>query len=534
MIKFTTEEFYPTPEELLTEITRGIDWCKIESVLEPSAGKGEIVDFVMKTAEAARWRYYDKRIDVDCIEKDEDLRHILKGKEYRVVHDDFLTFNTFKKYDLIIMNPPFSNGAAHLLRALDIQKNGGAVLCILNAETLRNPYTNERKVLVQKLIELNAEITYKENAFIAAERPTGVEIAIIKVSIPEEQLESAIFDELRKKAYAESSYEEVSELAVNDFIKALVAMYNVEVEAGLKLIQEYRAMCPYMLNDLRESVKYKNPILQLKVGDKDLSTNYYVKRVREKYWNALFRHREFTKHMTSNLSSKYMSEVEKLCEYDFSFYNINCIQLEMSQNLIRGIEDCIVALFDKLSYQYSYSDELSSNIHYYNGWKTNKAWFINKKVILPYMNAFSSWSGRFSPDYNVKGELMDIEKALNYLDGGLTECRDMEMWLRHAEEIGQTKKIQLKYFKVTFYKKGTCHIEFTNEELLKKLNIFGAQNKKWLPPAYGKKKYAEMDKEEQQVIDEFEGKESYEQVLNNTAYYIYDPKSSLPCLEVAS
>jgi len=86
------------------------------------------------------------------------------------------------------MNPPFSNGAAHLLKALDLQKNGGAIACVLNAETIRNPYTNERKVLCKKLEELNASIEYMQGAFISSEHPTGVEIAIIKVLIEERAL----------------------------------------------------------------------------------------------------------------------------------------------------------------------------------------------------------------------------------------------------------------------------------------------------------------------------------------------------------
>ena len=151
------------------------------------------------------------------------------------------------------------------------------------------------------------------------------------------------------------------------------------------------------------------------------------------------------------------------------------------------------------------------------------------------MNAFDNYDGRFDPIYSGYTsspiqKLMDIEKALNYLDGGLTECRDMTMWLNHAKETGQTKKIKLKYFYVTFYKKGTCHIEFTNEDLLKKLNIFGSQQKKWLPPAYGKRTYGEMDPEERAVIDEFEGKDSYDKTVANAKYFIYDPKSSLPLL----
>lgn len=527
MLKFNAEEFYPTPKSLYDKMTSGIDWKNVCTVLEPSAGRGDLVEYVQLSKKVCS---YNNDVDMDCIEIDADLRSTLKGKEFRVVHDDFMTFKTFKHYDLIIMNPPFSNGASHLLKALDMQKDGGAVACILNAETIRNPYSNERKVLLQRLEKLNASIEYVQNAFVSTEHPTGVEVAVIRAYIENANTESLFYEELKRKTYQETSYDEINELAPNDFIEAIVAMYNVEVESGIKLIREYRAMCPHILTDLKEKT-YSKPILEMKVTGKDLSVNRFVREVRGKYWNALFKNPKFTGNMTSNLSNSYLKQVHELKNYDFSVYNIKCIQLEMSQNLVRGIEDCIVELFDELSFQYHYSDELSGNIHYYNGWKTNKAWIINKKVILPYMNAFSSWSGRFEPSYDVKRKLADIEKALNYLDGGLTECRDMEMWLNHAAQTGQTKKIPLKYFDVTFYKKGTCHIEFRNMELLKKLNIFGSQQKRWLPPGYGKKSYSQMDAEEKAVIDEFEGKKEYEKVMSNVGYFIYEPKNSLPALE---
>lgn len=529
MLKFDAEEFYPTPEKLRCKMTAGIDWRRIQTVLEPSAGKGDIADHVISAHKSAT---YGSDLDIDCVEKDVDLRSTLKGKNHKVVHDDFLTFHTFKKYDLIIMNPPFSNGASHLLKALEMQKDGGAVVCILNAETLRNPYTNERKVLVQKLNQLNADIQYMQGEFATAENPTGVEIALIKVCIEAVERESYIFEELKKKTYSEGSYQgNITDVAPKDFIEAIVAMYNIEVESGVRLIQEYKAMCPHIMNDIRENISYNSPILQMKVNGKDLSTNRFVREVRKKYWSALFKNPKFTGNMTSNLIEEYNRKVHELANYDFSVYNIKCIQVEMSKHLIKGIEDCIIKLFDDLSFQYSYNDELSNNIHYYNGWKTNKAWFINKKVIIPWMNAFSSWNGKFDPSYDVKRKLMDIEKALNYLDGGLTESRDMEMWLHHAAETGQTKNIRLKYFTVTFYKKGTCHLVFENEELLKKLNIFGSQQKGWLPPGYGKRTYDQMDESEKQIVDSFEGKEAYEAVMANTGYFIYEPKNVMPALE---
>ena len=195
------KEFYPTPKELFDKITEGIDQNKLQSVLEPSAGKGDIADYVKEKYKKETW---NRDLDIDCIEIDNTLCQTLKGKELRVVHNDFLTFSTFKHYDLIIMNPPFSDGAKHLLHALSLQKDNFGVICILNAETIRNPYTNERKDLVFRLEKMNAKIEYMEGQFLSAERPTGVEIAVVKVFVPEEKRESLIFENLKKRSYKEN------------------------------------------------------------------------------------------------------------------------------------------------------------------------------------------------------------------------------------------------------------------------------------------------------------------------------------------
>jgi hypothetical protein len=202
----------------------------------------------------------------------------------------------------------------------------------------------------------------------------------------------------------------------------------------------------------------------------------------------------------------------------------------MSKGIVKGIEDTIISLFDELSHKHYWDKDNSSNIHYYNGWKTNKSWYINKKIILP-LSAYDQFWNKFRPtDYKVIEKLSDIEKAFNYLDGGLTEAVDLKESLKFAEEFGETKEIQLKYFTITFYKKGTCHIVFNDDELLKKFNIFGSQHKGWLPPSYGKKQYKEMTPEEKQVVNEFEGEKEYNKVMSNTKYYIFD-SSNMNLLE---
>ncbi|WP_268877608.1 DUF4942 domain-containing protein [Heyndrickxia camelliae] len=124
-------------------------------------------------------------------------------------------------------------------------------------------------------------------------------------------------------------------------------------------------------------------------------------------------------------------------------------------------------------------------------------------------------------------KLKDIKKVFNYLDDGKTEEIDMQQTLKMAEHYGETRKIELKYFYVTFYKKGTCHIEFKNMELLKKFNLFGSQRKGWLPPSYGKAEYKDMTPEEKAVINDFEGESSYNNVMKNKSYYFMNTEELL-------
>ena len=415
------------------------------------------------------------------------------------------------------------------------KRNGGAVVCLLNAETLKNPCTNDRLDLKRKLTEYNAKIEFIRDAFLDAERKTAVEIALVKVQLPEVHRESFILEWLRKaQEKREYQEEENTQLSDSDFFRAIVNQYNMEVEAGIKLIKEYYAMKPFILSEFGKDKETGNTIqtggciLSLDIHtnrdkyNNKLSVNEYIREVRKKYWKALFENPKFIGQLTNNLQQDFYNKIEEMKDYDFSLYNIYQLKIDIQKKVVKGIEDTIIELFDELSHKYSYWDETSKNIHYYNGWKSNKAWIINKKIIIPLAGYDSFWN-RYNPsDYKIIRKLQDIEKCFNYLDGGLTEAVDLEESLKFAEEYGETKDIQLKYFTVTFYKKGTCHITFNNEELLKKFNIFGSQHKGWLPPSYGKKSYKDMTAEEKAVVNEFEGEKEYNKVISNKEYYLFD------------
>ena len=532
-------DFYPTPKNLIDKMLDGLEWKMIHTILEPSAGKGNIVEVLREKQKFNNKWCTTIKLDIDCIESDENLRAILKEKNIRVVHDDFLTYDTMKEYDLIVMNPPFSNGCKHLLKALEFQqRNGGAIVCLLNAETLKNECNNERIMLNRMLREYNADVQYIRDAFVDAERKTGVEVALVKVKLPDIHRESVIFDGLERAiARKECVYDaENTQVAENDFFKAIVEQYKMEVEAGVKFIREYYAMAPRILYRFKKdektgkTVQSGGNILDLRIGRDNATINEYIREIRGKYWSALFDNPKFIGQLTYDLQKAYYNKVEELKDYEFSLHNIYELKIDMSKKVVKGIEDTIISLFDELSSKYSYYDECTNNIHYFNGWRTNKAWIVNKKVIIPlrgWRDLEYSWGGFKPTNRDVIGKLKDIEKCFNYLDGGLTEAVDLEKSLEFAEEYGESKNIVLKYFNITFYKKGTCHITLTNDELLKKFNIFGAQHKGWLPPSYGKRKYSDMSQEEKAVVNDFEGESEYNKVMENTDYYLTDMSNML-------
>lgn len=585
------DQFYPTPPSVARKMLEGIKWDQIETILEPSAGKG---DLILAAAEAHydHSRYDRRNLDVDAVEIDPNLRAICKynfSKEkkdeyfvpYRkldnmayqsrtpeqnaemerlkrkydilnrvnlhMVHDDFLTYSTYKKYDLILMNPPFVNGDKHLLRALEMQKNGGSIVCLLNAETIRNPHSFSRRYLVQKLEELNADIEFVEDAFSTdAERKARVDVAIIKAYIPPAEYDSTFFERMKKAVDEEyTPDEEITALVPSGTIDQAICRYKAEVAATMELIKEYNALKPYIYDSFDGD--YKSPILSLVVKHDSTYGSFdmkgYVKLVRLKYWRQLFKNDEFTGKLTSNLRERFMAEVEKMADYEFSAFNIKQIMVEMNAAMQQGVVDTIHDLFEKLTVTHSWYPECEKTRHYYDGWKTNKAHKIGKKCIIP-TNVFGSysWDSNELDARRAYAVLSDIEKAFDYLDGGYFKGNryNLELFIQHAKENGQTRNIECTYFKVDLYKKGTIHIKFRPEAmpLVERLNIFAAKDKNWLPPNYGKTSYQNMAEEEKAVVDSFNGDGSegsgetaYTEIMRESQYYLSSPTNNMLALE---
>ncbi|GAI75096.1 unnamed protein product, partial [marine sediment metagenome] len=125
------EQFYPTPKKVIEKMLLPYKTEKAETghhyrtvnyklenlhILDPSAGKGDILDFMKD-------QYHYNNINLYAIEIDSELQYTLQGKSYQVIGTDFLKYSGDLYFDMIIMNPPFDHGADHLLKALDYTFN---------------------------------------------------------------------------------------------------------------------------------------------------------------------------------------------------------------------------------------------------------------------------------------------------------------------------------------------------------------------------------------------------------------------------
>ena len=529
------DDFFPTPPSLIAKMRSKVRLDHILTVLEPSAGKGDIADAV--TGKYDSW-YSGPRRTVDVIEINPDLQHILRGKGYNLIEADFLRFDTFQSYDLIIANFPFSNGDEHLQQALRlIERNGGKLVCLVNAETIRNPFTQIRRAVVNKLEDLEAEIEFLTGEFVAAERPTDVEVALINVSAPKTIKFSFILDELKQAATVKAHQQKADQIIDRDVVSSLIALYRNECEAGVRLIEEYSALLPHIQSRLPrkgESDSFSSALIELKVKDSNHRDgaqnliNAYLPLVRQKYWDLLINDPRYIGQYTSNIVNELRRHLQELTRREFNRFNIDQLSEELKRKVTHGVEQAILDLFDEMSRKFSWDESIhQKNVHYYNGWKTNQSWKINKKVIMPINGiSSSSWSkSRF--EYRIGEKLTDMVKVFDYLSADKADVKQLVGTSMQVAENNGTFDCDLRYFKIKFYKKGTAHITFSDPELLAKFNIFGSQRKGWLPPGYGKKFYEEMNRDERAAVDDFQGREAYEQVMKEPERYIVSDARAL-------
>ena len=517
-------DLFPTPKHLIRRMLAKVDFRnqKIKNILEPSAGLGNIIDVI--NSDINKHSSYN----VCAIEIDNKCRNVLLSKNVKVIDSDFLAYNGLEQFDLIIANFPFSDGDKHLHKALDVLFSG-QIVCLINAETIKNPYSNSRKDLVSKLNKLDAKIEYLQNAFSDADRKTNVETALIYISKIRD-VETELFNDVSSSEDSFDELKESFEVATKDNIHNIVQRYNQDKETVTSQIMDfyknYKKVSKYLTlavigEDIqRHSQNVKQDTKELTEIMKDKLNNFVTKLKRD-YWLEAMNLNEVKSRLTSQKKQELQSELNKYCNMDFTENNIKIFIDNLMANYPKMIDEAIEYMFDKFT-QYAFRDgrntnnEYSKNIHLFNGWKTNTAYKVNKKIILPFRAEYGNRLYSDKIDF-----LNDIDMVFNYFDDKGLENKLLEytetngykqnISTTNTAEIvqgylyqGETKNIPTRYFNITFYLKGTVHLVFNDFDMLRRFNIFVGKKRNYLPSDYG---YTEK-----QNFKDFEIAKEYQQI----------------------
>lgn len=167
--------FFPTPPELIERLLELADIKADDRVLEPSAGKGDILDAIRKN---------NPDQPLHAIEIYSTLREILMLKGYTLVAHDFLSYEPEKRYDKVIMNPPFENGLDidHVMHAYPMIRSTGRLVAIMGEGVFFRQFKKD-KAFREFLQSNNAFVSEPlKEAFKKSFNTTGVTVRIVAIN----------------------------------------------------------------------------------------------------------------------------------------------------------------------------------------------------------------------------------------------------------------------------------------------------------------------------------------------------------------
>lgn len=456
-------EFYPTPPAVIETMLQG-ETIENKTILEPSAGKGDIVDYLNE---------YAAKSVLTC-EINTDLQKILKSKS-TFLADDFLTVKSdqVSHIDLIVMNPPFSNAEKHILHALEIAPRGCKIIALCNSETINNAHTQARKELQSIIKDAAGTVEDLGQCFEQAERKTGVNVSMIKVKKPgvsySQEFEGFFMDDEPEEAQGNGilKHDNIKEL-VNRYVAA-VKLFDEQITAGQKM------------NSLINTFYRGNLCFQITQDSAVKTRGQFKKDLQKDAWNYIFSLMNMQKYATRGLREDINKFVEQQQDVPFTMRNIYKMLEIVIGTQAQRMDKAIIEVFDRVT------EHHHDNRHHVKGWKTNSHFLVGKKFILPNMISPAKEYGYTSGCYtslrsSYDGIIPDFEKALCYITGEPFETSEYNTstykWETHGINSVNSSINRNAYgewynshfFKYKGYKNGNMHFEFTSTKVWELFN----------------------------------------------------------------
>jgi hypothetical protein len=481
--------FYPTPGPVIDQMLEGLN-LQGKKVLEPSAGAGHIV----KAAQAMG-------AEVIACEKDEDLRKIVQTY-CKLICDDFLTLKSeqVSHIDYIIMNPPFNQGAEHILHAWNIAPAGCKIIALCNAQTMENRYSKSREEL-GTVLDNYGQAQDLGDCFSQADRRTDVNVLLIRLNKPGEA--SNEFEGFFLEEEVEDQY---NGLMPYNVVRDLVNRYVGAVKIFDKQLQTAEE-----LNDLCEGYFGAREIgMTVTRENKPLRRNEFKKDMQRAGWAFIFNKMNLKKYSTKGLKEDINKFIETQEQIPFTMKNIYKMLEIVIGTAGQRMDKAILEVFERVT---KHTHENRYNVE---GWQTNSHYLLNKRFIVPSMVGIG-WSGQIDrPSWsNSNFEMIeDLMKALCYVSGenysdkvsledfisypfllkkdgkylnSMAYDFDVKYKEKERERIIQDQEnhpgseieenhpewgkwFEWGYFRCRAYKKGTMHFEFKDDKLWGEFN----------------------------------------------------------------
>ncbi len=483
-------QFYPTPKELALRAWSLFKNKHFTRVLEPSAGNGDLAD-------AHPWdngRYYrGSHPVIDCCEIDVTKHATLRDKGYQVVGLDFLLFGNAAIYSHILLNPPFANGAAHVLKAYESMWDG-EIVAIINADTIRNPFSRDRQMLVS-LVEQFGSYEIIEGAFAVpnAERKTDVDVALIylkKTANVTSDIVGDLIGELRADAergagLAGDFAPEQSLALPNSFVENAVITFNAAV-AAMRDAVRYEARARHYSAMIGETMATR--CCEQGSTKQDFTTDWVKSELAKRYddlkdrsWACLLGSADVSSRLSSAAEKRLIKEFDQIKKLEFTVTNIRGFMCGLMESQGQIQEDMVDDIFRLIS-QYH-----TDNTHYCMGWKSNdRHRTLGMKIkrtrfILP---GHGTESYQSSLNWDSTKLLSDFDKVFALLDGKREpEISLVSIFNRHFNELRHGERIYGTYFSCRYFPaRGTIHFFPTRPDLIDRLNRVVGRRNRWLPP----------------------------------------------------
>ena len=215
--------------------------------------------------------------------------------------------------------------------------------------------------------------------------------------------------------------------------------------------------------------------------------NTFVRRFNTACWNKILSESKFESFLTTNVRRSFSEKFSHQSKLAFTKANMIMLFDILWHNKTDILESCIEDVFDIMTLYYH------ENRAHIEGWKTNDAWRVNRKVILPRHISYGSYaSAQHLKEYGAsfslayRSELNDIDRCMCYIEGRRLEhiCTIEDALRNHFRRLGNVKtgdkfqnKIESTYFEIRFFKKGTLHLIFKDEFLWQEFNYRAAKYK---------------------------------------------------------